>query len=76
MPPLKVDDPKTMEFFTQAMDIWFENLPMIYVSELIIRYPMSTEYWTGWPSNQDPYWFPHSWQQAFQKTILRLQPTK
>ena len=76
MSSLKVEDPKTMELFVEAMDVWFENLPMLYVAQLIIRYPMSTEYWTGWPSKEDPYGFPHSWQQEFQKTILRLQPTK
>jgi peptide/nickel transport system substrate-binding protein len=73
--PLKVDDPQTLQLFGQAMDTWFKELPMIYVSQLIIRYPMNTTYWTGWPSKEKPYGFPHSWQQELLKTILTLQPT-
>lgn len=73
--PLKVDDPQTLTLFDQAMDLWFKDLPMIYVSQLIIRYPMNTTYWTGYPSNKDPFGFPHSWQQELMKTIIKLQPT-
>jgi peptide/nickel transport system substrate-binding protein len=73
--PLKVDDPQTLELTDQAMDIWFKQLPMIYVSQLIIRYPMNTTYWTGWPSKENPYGFPHSWQQEFLKAIISLKPS-
>jgi peptide/nickel transport system substrate-binding protein len=73
--PLQVDDPKTLDYFAQAMDIWYRELPMIYVSQLIIRYPMNTTYWTGWPSKDKPYGFPHSWQQELMKTLFTLQPT-
>lgn len=76
MDTLQPEDPKTLELFVQAMDIWFREMPDVFVAQLIIRYPMSTEYWTGWPTQEDPYGFPHSWQQEFLKTILRLQPTK
>lgn len=75
MNSLAVEDPKTLELFTQAMDIWVRELPDVFVAQLIIRYPMSTQYWTGWPTQEDPYGFPHSWQQEFLKTILRLEPT-
>ena len=74
MNSLSADDPKTLELFSQAMEIWFRELPDVYVAQLIIRYPMSTEYWTGWPTQDDAYGFPHSWQQEFLKTILRLEP--
>ena len=70
-----VDDPKTLDYFTQAMDLWFKDMPMVYVSQLIIRYPMNTTYWTGWPSKDKAYGFPHSWQQELMKTIFTLQPT-
>jgi peptide/nickel transport system substrate-binding protein len=76
MDPLEVEDPKTLQLFTQAMDIWVKELPMVYVAQLVIRYPMSTAYWTGWPSKDDVYGFPHSWQQEFLNTILKVQPTK
>jgi peptide/nickel transport system substrate-binding protein len=76
MDPLGVDDPKTLELFTKAMDIWISELPMIYVAQLVIRFPMNTQYWTGWPSKDDVYGFPHPWQQEFMKTIVKLQPTR
>ncbi len=65
---------KTLDLFTQAMDVWFKELPDVFVAQLVIRYPMTTKYWTGWPSQENPYGFPHSWQQEFLKTILRLEP--
>jgi peptide/nickel transport system substrate-binding protein len=74
METLDADDPKTLDLFTQAMDIWFKEMPDLFFSQLIIRYPMTTANWTGWPNKEDPYGFPHSWQQEFMKTILRLEP--
>ncbi len=53
MNTLSADDPETMELFKQAMDIWVRELPDVYVAQLIIRYPMSKHYWTGWPTEAD-----------------------
>ncbi|MCC6675392.1 MAG: ABC transporter substrate-binding protein [Thermomicrobiales bacterium] len=75
MNTLSADAPETMELFRQAMEIWVRELPDVYLAQLIIRYPMSSHYWTGWPTKEDAYGFPHSWQQEFMKTILRLEPT-
>jgi peptide/nickel transport system substrate-binding protein len=74
--PLKADDPATMDLFTQAMDIWVSEMPDIYFGQLIIRYPMSTQYWTGWPDQNNPYGFPHSWQEELEKTFINLQPAQ
>jgi peptide/nickel transport system substrate-binding protein len=74
MNSLNADDPKTMDLFLKAMEIWIRELPDVFVGQLVIRYPMSTQDWTGWPTKEDPYGFPHSWQQEFLKTILKLQP--
>ncbi len=74
--PLETDDPQLMELFTQAMDIWVSEMPDIYVGQLIIRYPMNTTNWTNWPSSDDPYGFPHSWQWELLKTFINLQPAQ
>jgi peptide/nickel transport system substrate-binding protein len=74
METLDAEDPQTVDLVAQAMDIWFRELPDVFVSQLIIRYPMSTARWTGWPTQEDSYGFPHSWQQEFMKTIIRLEP--
>jgi peptide/nickel transport system substrate-binding protein len=65
-----------MDLFLQAMDIWVSEMPDIYLGQLIIRYPMSTEYWTGWPDQNNPYGFPHSWQEELEKTFINLQPAQ
>ena len=49
---------------------------MVYIAQLIIRFPMTEEYWTGYPSKDDPYGFPHTWQQELLKTLIKIQPTK
>ena len=74
MESMNAEDPQAIPLLTQAMDIWFREMPDVFVSQLIIRYPMSTQRWTGWPTDEDPYGFPHSWQQEFLKTIIRLEP--
>ena len=74
--PLKADDPAMMDLFVQAMDIWVSEMPDIYFGQLIIRYPMSTEYWTNWPDQNNPYGFPHSWQEELEKTFINLEPTQ
>ena len=56
------------ELFLEAMEIWVEELPDIFLAQLIIRYPLNTSRWTGWPTKDDPYGFPHSWQWELLKT--------
>jgi peptide/nickel transport system substrate-binding protein len=72
----EVDDPDLLPLFMEAMDIWVSEMPDIYFGQLIIRYPMSTQYWTGWPSAEDPYGFPHSWQWELLKTFINLEPAQ
>lgn len=74
--PLQVDDPEVMDLFLQAMDLWIAEMPDIYLGQLIIRYPMSTEYWTNWPTQENPYGFPHSWQWELEKAFINLQPAQ
>jgi len=74
--PLEVDSPEAMEIFLQAMDIWVSEMPDIYVGQLIIRYPMSTQYWTNWPVEGNVYGFPHSWQHDFMLTFINLEPAQ
>lgn len=76
MSTLAPTDPKTAELFTDAMEVWFEELPDIYISQLIIRHLGNEEYWTGWSSKDDNYGFLHPWQQEFLKTMFNLKPTK
>ena len=72
--PLQVGDEELLGLFVEAMEIWVEELPDIFLGQLIIRHPCNTTYWTDWPSQQDPYGFLHPLQWEFLKTFIRLQP--
>jgi peptide/nickel transport system substrate-binding protein len=73
--PLQVGDEELHGLFLEAMEIWVEELPDIFLAQLIIRYPSNTTRWTGWPTQDDPYGFPHSWQWELLKTFVRLEPS-
>ena len=72
--PLQVGDEELLELFVAAMEIWVGELPDIFLAQLIVRHPCNTTYWTGWPSQQDPYGFLHPLQWEFLKTFIHLQP--
>ena len=74
--PLQIDDEELLELFLDAMAIWIEEMPDIFLAQLIIRYPFNTTRWTGWPTQDDPYGFPHSWQWELLKTFVRLEPRR
>ncbi len=66
---------KMQELFDKAMEIWYTHLPEVPVSEWFHRLAMSTTYWTGWPSGDDPY-NTAPWHYCFVITLTRLNPTK
>ena len=72
--PLQVGDEKLLDLFVEAMEIWVRELPDIFLGQLIIRHPCNTTYWTGWPSQQDPYGFLNPLQWETLKIFIRLQP--
>ena len=74
--PLQVGDEELLELFADAMEIWVAETPDIFLAQLIIRYPCNTTRWTGWPNQDDPYGFPHSWQWELLKTLIRLEPRR
>lgn len=76
MSKVPATDPRTMTMFADAMDIWFEELPDIYVSQLIIRHLGNEQFWTGWPSFDNNYGVLHPWQQEFLKIVTNLKATK
>jgi peptide/nickel transport system substrate-binding protein len=73
---LSPEDAETKDLLVEAMDIWFRDMPDIYVGQLIIRHMGNEEYWTGWPTKDNNYGFLHPWQQEFMKTIVNLKATK
>lgn len=52
---LDPNDPKLPPLFRQAMDIWIKELPDVGLVQWFHRIPTNTTYWTGWPSEENPY---------------------
>ena len=50
MAPLPADDPKFMELFLQAMEIYWRDVIDIPVVQFLHRIPYNQTYWTNWPT--------------------------
>jgi peptide/nickel transport system substrate-binding protein len=76
MGSLPLGDPKIDELFVQAMEIWFDELPVIPVTQAKKIIPFDNTYWTGWPSAENNYIHPPTWWQSTHPIIHNLQPTE
>ena len=54
-------DPAAMASFKKAMEIWYDNTVEIPLNQWYHRIPMNTEYWTNYPSEDNPYIQPAFW---------------
>ncbi|HLE72841.1 MAG TPA: ABC transporter substrate-binding protein, partial [Anaerolineales bacterium] len=74
---LPLGDPKIDELFVQAMNIWFDELPVIPITQAKKIIPFNSTYWKGWPSASNNYIHPPTWWQGnTEEIILRLEPTQ
>lgn len=55
----------TQEQFHQAMEIWFDDLPVVPIVQAPALVPFSTTYWEGWPTADEPWNMPVSWWATF-----------
>jgi peptide/nickel transport system substrate-binding protein len=75
MGTLPLGDPKVQELFNQAMAIYFEELPVIPVTQAKKIIPFDTTYWTGWPTFDSQYIHPPTWWQHFHVLLQNLTST-
>lgn len=73
---LPLGDPKIDELFVKAMKIWFEELPVIPITQARKIIPFDTTYWTNWPTFENDYIHPPTWWQHTHYIIHNLQPAK
>lgn len=73
-PPSDVD--KIKEQFHRAMEIWFEDLPVIPLIQTTNLLPFNTTYWVGWPSAEQPWNVPMHWDGIFAFTIFGFPSPK
>ena len=72
---LPLGDPKVEELFVQAMDLWFEQLPVIPITQAKKIIPFDTTYWTGWPTFDNQYIHPPTWWQHTHVILQNLTAT-
>jgi peptide/nickel transport system substrate-binding protein len=73
MGKLPAGDPKVMGLWRSAMEIWLKELPSVPFIQWIHRMPMNTTYWTGWPTEDNPYVNGAVWQLTFPITLRTLK---
>ncbi len=76
MAKVPMGDPKVMELFRKGMEIWLKNLPDVPLIQWFHRIPMNTTYWTGWPTEKDPYLNGAFWHLTFPLILQRLKPVQ
>jgi peptide/nickel transport system substrate-binding protein len=73
---LPLGDPKVDELFVEAMDIWYDELPIIPITQAKKLIPFDTTYWTNWPSSENDYISSWTWWQSTHKIIHEIQPAQ
>jgi peptide/nickel transport system substrate-binding protein len=67
------DDPKIKDLYTQAIDLYFKNMPSVPVIQTTFVMPFNTHYWKGWPDETKIETVPFTWWPEFQFTIYKLK---
>jgi peptide/nickel transport system substrate-binding protein len=73
MAATSASDPKYMDIYLAAMEIWLDNLVDAPIQQWLHRIPMNTAYWTGWPTDEDPYVNGAFWHLTFPLILHRLK---
>jgi peptide/nickel transport system substrate-binding protein len=73
---LPLGDPAIDDMFVEAMDLWFQELPVIPITQAKKIIPFDETYWTGWPTADNPYIHPPTWWQSTHVIIHELEPAQ
>jgi len=76
MGTVPMGDPKVKELFRKAMEIWLKELPSVPMIQWYHRIPMNLTYWTGWPTEENPYLNGAFWHLTFPRIIDQLKAVK
>lgn len=67
-------DPQVNPLFSQALEIWLRDLPVIPLAQRPEPILTNTKYWTNWPTDANQYEIPQSWVMSFHNVVLKLKP--
>lgn len=68
------EDPASKPVFDQALDVFLAELPAVPSIQTVYPFIYNTQYWTGWPSEEDPYTIPANWWGQFLFVIGSVKP--
>ena len=71
---LPLGDPQIVDMVTEAMTIWYDEMPFIPITQAKKLIPFDTTYWTGWPTLENNYNHPASWWMSTHQIIHNLEP--
>ena len=72
-----IDDTDTLEtLWRSAMETWLPQLPDVQLLSWYHRIPMNREFWTGWPTADDPYVNGAFWHMTFPLILDNLKAVK
>jgi len=71
---LKWDDPKLIEDTTRALEILYDELPVIPSAQSKKLIPWNETYWTNWPRQDNYYQRPVLWCPSFVNVITEIKP--
>lgn len=55
------DEAELIDLYTQAMEIWYADLPVTPLTQAPALVPFNYTYWEGWPSADNPWMMPVNW---------------
>ena len=76
MGSLPLGDPQVEALFIEASKIFFDELPVIPITQAKKIIPFDTTYWTGWPTFEDDYIHPPTWWQHTHVILQNLEPAQ
>lgn len=69
------NDDANLPRFNQALELYFQGLPVIPSAQTMFSFLFNTSHWTGWPTNDNRYGIAASWWSQFRFVIGALQPS-
>lgn len=70
-----LNSPQVNSLFLQAWGIFLKELPVIPLVQNRKIVPFDTKYWSGWPTQANPYIQPATWWQSTHLILEHLTPT-
>jgi peptide/nickel transport system substrate-binding protein len=75
MAAMSKDDPAYMDLYLAALEIYLDNLIDAPIQQWMHRIPYNTTYWSGWPTEENPYVNGAFWALTFPLILQNLEPT-